>query len=616
MNIIELHKSTFNVMKRFHSLDHSMGPIVIINALLSGIVTFIPIVFSAPILNELINRKYKSAFFYSLVMAIIICITGILLEYIKKTFKIRSYNLSMKIESMLHEKALELDYESVEDGSLIKEFTSAFMAIRYKGSYDTLLNAYASFLQNVISFIFALGLTIKLCITYKSSNYKWLNILSNPVFSILFILITIILVSGVMGKIIKWSQCKISKLFEKKLDSENRFAYLGRMIRDEDMVKMIQSYDGEELVSDTFINVSKSIKNHYKKECMFCNIEAVSESFTSALITVLSYGIVTLKILSSAISLGSFLKYSQAIVKMNESILGMVSDNEDIRDIMLYINKLMKFLDLENKFETGSIPIEKRSDYEYKFCFENVWFKYPNSKEYVLKDVSCELSLKEKSALVGPNGAGKSTFIKLLCRLYEPTKGTITLNGIDIKKYDYNEYLSLFSVVFQDFGLFSFSLGENVASSINYDENKVKACLERSGLKYFKNELKESFNNASLVDALLGERKNEKFSGGEKQKIAIARALYKDAALVILDEPTAALDPLSEYDIYERFDSLVKDKTCIYISHRMSSCRFCSDIIVLNKGKIVERGNHNTLLNEGNLYSKMWNAQAKYYAIS
>lgn len=616
MKIAKLHRNAFKIMMRFHSLDHSMGPLVILSSFVAGLVPFIPIVFSAPILNELINKQYKSAFIYSIIMAVMICTGSILSAYINKLFNVRAEDLSMKIESMIHEKPLKVDYESIEDGNVIKNFTSAFMALRYKGNYATLLKDYAKLLQNIISFIFAMGLTVQLCISVGTSNYTWLNIITNPLFSIMFILMIIIVISGAMSRIVKWAQNKVSKLFEVKLDSEKRFAYLCRMIRDDDMVKMIQSYDGENLVNDTFTKTSKLIRNNYKRESIFWHISCVVQAFASALITVLSYGVVTLKVLSNAISLGSFLKYSQAIIKMNESILNMVSANQDISEIMIYMNKLMEFLDLENKFETGSIPIEKRSDHEYKFCFEHVWFKYPGNDNYVLEDISCELNLHEKSALVGPNGAGKSTFIKLLCRLYEPTKGRITLNGVDIRKYNYEEYLSLFSVVFQDFGLFSFSLGENVASSIKYDKNKVKHCLNKSGLKHFENRLCENMDEVEMINILGGSDKNEKFSGGEQQKIAIARALYKDAALVILDEPTAALDPLSEYDIYQRFDSLVGDKTCVYISHRMSSCRFCTDIIVLDQGQIVERGNHESLLSQGKLYSEMWKAQAKYYAVS
>ena len=213
-------------------------------------------------------------------------------------------------------------------------------------------------------------------------------------------------------------------------------------------------------------------------------------------------------------------------------------------------------------------------------------------------------------AVVGPNGAGKTTFIKLLCRLYDPTEGQIFLNGIDIKLYDYHEYMQLFSVVFQDFKLFSFSLAENVATSLDYNEERIRACLELAGFGERLKEMPEGID----TNIYQMQENGVEISGGEAQKIAIARALYKDSPLVILDEPTSALDPISEYDIYRRFDELVEDKTAIYISHRMSSCRFCDNIVVFNKGEIVQHGSHQELLeDEGSIYHEMWNAQAQYY---
>jgi ATP-binding cassette subfamily B protein len=194
--------------------------------------------------------------------------------------------------------------------------------------------------------------------------------------------------------------------------------------------------------------------------------------------------------------------------------------------------------------------------------------------------------------------------------MYDVTQGYITLNGIDIRKYDYKEYLNLFAAVFQDFSLFSIAVQDNIACDENADTQKVWKALEYAGIKDRVERMPAKLDN--LLYHEMGE--GEEISGGEAQKIAIARALYKDAPFVILDEPTAALDPISEYEIYSRFDDMVKDKTSIYISHRMSSCRFCDDILVFDQGRLVQRGNHENLMNEpGKVYEKLWNAQAKYY---
>ena len=243
--------------------------------------------------------------------------------------------------------------------------------------------------------------------------------------------------------------------------------------------------------------------------------------------------------------------------------------------------------------------------------FHNVGFKYPGSDGYAIRNLSFRFRQGERLAIVGPNGSGKTTMIKLLMRLYDPTEGYITLNGIDIKKYDFQEYQLLFSVVFQDFKLFSFPLAQNVAAALDYDREAVDIALQKTGLSDrvaqmplgMDTPLYKHFDEAGV-----------EISGGEAQKMALARALYKDAPFVILDEPTAALDPIAEYEVYSDFEKFVGNKTAVYISHRLSSCKFCNNILVFNEGCIVQQGGHETLIAmEDGLYASLWNAQAKYY---
>jgi ATP-binding cassette subfamily B protein len=267
---------------------------------------------------------------------------------------------------------------------------------------------------------------------------------------------------------------------------------------------------------------------------------------------------------------------------------------------------LYEFLDLPDVKYRGTLTTEKRADNEYEIEFKNVSFKYPDTESYVLKNLNLKLRVGRKLAVVGMNGSGKTTMIKLLCRLYDPTEGEITLNGIDIKKYDYREYMDLFSVVFQDFKLTGFSLGQNVAAAVSYDAERVKKLLDVVG-----------FGETYPLDTPLYKSYDEngvEVSGGEAQKIALARALYRGSPVIILDEPTAALDPIAESEIYSKFDSIVGDRTAIYISHRLSSCRFCDDIAVFHEGRLVQRGGHDELLaDENGKYRELWTAQAQYY---
>lgn len=215
---------------------------------------------------------------------------------------------------------------------------------------------------------------------------------------------------------------------------------------------------------------------------------------------------------------------------------------------------------------------------------------------------------------MGANGAGKTTFIKLLCRLYDPSEGEILLNGIDIRKYDYDEYIRMFSIVFQDYKIFSFSVAENVAAGPVFDRERVIKSLRDAGIYDRVRQMKNGIDARLLKDQQDGDEEGIEISGGEKQKIALARALYRNAPIVILDEPTSALDPVAEQDIYLRFNDMIAEKTAVFISHRMSSCLFCDEIIVFDEGRIVEYGSHDQLVaDEEGVYHRMWEAQAQYY---
>ncbi len=258
----------------------------------------------------------------------------------------------------------------------------------------------------------------------------------------------------------------------------------------------------------------------------------------------------------------------------------------------------------------GEQPVKAEKPQDFIFEFQNVSFRYPGAHEFALKNVSMVLRGDQKIALVGPNGSGKTTLVKLLTRLYEPTTGKIMLNGRNIREYRYQEYLDIFSVVFQDFHLLALKLGENVAGGRTYDRKCLLKCLREAGLwgqeTKWKSDpdvwLYKEFDSAGI-----------NLSGGEAQKIAIARSLYKKSPFVILDEPTAALDPMAEYETFSGFDRLMEGRGVLYISHRMSACRLSNVIYVFDKGRLVASGTHEELKRQNGLYAKMWDKQAKYY---
>ena len=330
------------------------------------------------------------------------------------------------------------------------------------------------------------------------------------------------------------------------------------------------------------------------------------------------YLYVVLKAFFGAFGVGSIVQYVAVLSRLGEGwreLMYLLSDNAMY---CAYLQEMFDYVDLPNRKYQGTIPVEKRvfcqdGDNEYEIEFVNVSFRYPGSETYVLKNLSVKLDIGKRLAIVGRNGSGKTTFIKLLCRLYDPTEGEIRLNGIDIRKYNYREYMSIFSVVFQDFRLFSFPLAQNVAAGREYDANRVKKCLEDAGFGERLSRMPAGIETPLYKDF---EQEGVEVSGGEAQKIALARGIYRKAPFLVLDEPTAALDPIAEAEVYARFQEIAGNRTAVYISHRLSSCKFCDTILVFHQGRIVQQGTHEELVTEeSGIYSRLWNAQAQYYTL-
>lgn len=324
-----------------------------------------------------------------------------------------------------------------------------------------------------------------------------------------------------------------------------------------------------------------------------------------------SYLIVCFYCTLGAFSVGSVIKYVGYLQRFISAIGNLVYIPNHLKENEPFLQVYLDYFDVKNDMYQGSLAVEKRSDKKFDIEFRNVSFQYPGADTFALKNINLDLKVGERLAVVGMNGSGKTTFIKLLCRLYDPTEGEILMNDFNIRKYDYRQYLDLFAVVFQDYNLLSLPLGNNVASAESWDTLKAEQCLEEVGFGERYAQMEKGLDTPIYKDF---DEDGVNVSGGEAQKIALARALYKDAPFIILDEPTAALDPVAEAEIYARFDEIVGDKTAIYISHRLSSCRFCDKIAVFDKGEIVQIGTHEELLADKNgKYHELWYAQAQYY---
>ncbi len=324
----------------------------------------------------------------------------------------------------------------------------------------------------------------------------------------------------------------------------------------------------------------------------------------------LIYLFTALRALLGMISIGDVVIYASGVIQMVWAVTYFAASLGNLKQMASYAGDYQEYMGLEARKYRGTIPVEKRRDNRFQVSFEHVSFRYPGTQEYALRDLTLSFEIGGRMALVGRNGSGKSTFIKLLCRLYDVTEGCIRVNGIDIRMYNYQEYCDLFGIVFQDYSIFAFPVGENIAASEETEEARVLEALEKAGLGErfagWKDGLKTCVGKEFSEDGVA-------FSGGERQKMAIARAIYRNAPFVIMDEPTAALDPVAECEVYAGFDKMVGGGTALYISHRLASCRFCEDILVFDQGRVVQRGNHEELKGQDGIYRELWEAQAQYY---
>lgn len=506
----------------------------------------------------------------------------------------------------LNRKSLSIDYEYLEEPRVQELRFRSQAEGNYIGLVGWLVFRFEQLITHTLSVLFALIILIPLF----SSSKQGEGFLGSWQSSLFLFLIVGVLVwinyryNSYCSKSVKDQNDKVIKDF-------NRINYYLNKLAGIESQKDLRIFAQQGLIEeDVEVSHREVLKNRKNVARIYIRREWVGQG-VSDLSGLLIYLFTGLRAYAGMISIGGVVTYASSIIRFSKSVAGFAVTMADIKQLSLYCKDYAEYMDLKKRKYDGTIPLEKRKDNKFLVEFEHVSFRYPGTERDVIHDLNLKFTIGEKMAIVGKNGSGKTTFIKLLCRLYDVTEGCIKVNGIDIRKYDYKEYCDLFAVVFQDFRVFAFPLGENVAAGEQVAAERAVEALSKAGLE-------ERF--AELPDGLgtyVGKDFAEdgiSFSGGEKQKMAIARAIYKNAPFVIMDEPTAALDPVSECEVFAGFDQMVGNKTAIYISHRLASCRFCEDIMVFDGGQVVQRGTHQELEGREGLYSELWNAQAQYYA--
>ncbi|MCQ2577725.1 MAG: ABC transporter ATP-binding protein/permease [Treponema sp.] len=502
--------------------------------------------------------------------------------------------LDQVMKLQISDKSIMMDFEHTEDPAVLDQLNRAREGIDwYSGGFTGIFDQILSIISNLF---IALGVFTLL-------------VLKCPM------LLPVQLVAMVISIIMVHKNNLIELSFFSKLAKDNRvFGYYFWNVADPQFGKDIRLYDAANMLSvksdvylDGQINNTKKRINKQLPRVFVMNLVDVLRN-------AVSYVYIAFRAIKGFLTVGDITLCLNSVSTAYDSIRGMIMGVQEVNKRCKYFSQFLTFMDLPNAHLYGNTPVQE-GDHEIEF--RDVSFKYPRSEEFVLEHVNITIKSGEHLSVVGLNGAGKTTFIKLLCRLYDVTSGQILIDGINIKEYSDEEYKKLFAVLFQDFKLFAFAFRENITlSDSEYplgDDQKaiIEKIVTQAGLKEDVKKLKLGLETPVFKSY---DKDGTELSGGQQQKTAISRALYKDAPIVILDEPTAALDPVAEYEIYRQFNTLVGGKTAVYISHRLSSCKFCDRIAVFADHTIKEYGTHEELVKlENGIYSRMFNEQAKYY---
>ena len=556
-----------------------------INLLIPIVATIMPKL----IIDELMgNQETGKLLVYVSVLIVYTAAATILSEYFNWDGFSRRCKVNFEFDSDLHKHLAEADFERLEDPDFLdmQKKASKFLYCDWHG-FGYLLDCSMNALGQIFTLI---GIAA---------------IIATIDFRILILFIVLIILGALIEKRAKQNAVRLS---ESIIQDQRGWMYYASLFEDQSFAKEIRLNSLGKWLLDKERNYFAKVNENQKKQ----NDGFIISGFFGAVFTLIqqsaAYAYLIYCVISGAISIGSFAMYTGAVTTFSIAFRNVLDSLIEIQTYDIYYDKLDEYLNLPKTLREGKELIDV--DRNHIIEFRNVSFQYSGSDVYALKNINITIPFGQKLSIVGENGAGKTTFVKLMTRMYDPTEGEILLDGVNIKTIDYEQYMSIFSSVFQDYRLFSFSIKDNVAFAQPMDEDKVRDILEYVG---FGEKLRSLQNGIDTSVFKNFDEAGFEPSGGEGQKLALARALYKDAPIVLLDEPTAAMDPKAEYELYQRFNEMVQGKTAVYISHRLSSAKFCDVIAVFRNGQIIEYGTHDELYSKGGLYKALFSMQSQFY---
>ncbi len=592
MKVIEYLKKFFSNMafmfRRTWKYAKSKYFLMILDSVKSTVQPFVLLIIPKYILDELASeRRVDVTLRYIAYYAAAVVGFNLISLIISRFGSDQSMKIDHRVAMDQHTKWLHMDYDKFENGRVRDlEARSVSAAEPRNFAEDKVLG----FISNLI----------------RLGGYTYIIMSLHPIM-ILFIL-TVIAANTLIAR----RSAKLGYEYTTAMTRlSRRFNYIFRTMVDFKVGKDVRINGADSWLKSKFEKESEEyIRDHRAQQRRLLGINTLSD-IIGLIQTVVMYGYCGYLAISGGITVGSFTVFLGALTAFTGTFHEFVKRFPALGLLSKYIDDYREFLrcaEHEGKeLETSDISaLPEHCDIE----FVNVSFKYPDTDRYVLKNINIKIKAGERLSIVGYNGAGKSTFIKLLCRFYKPTEGKILLGGVDISTYPLPEYRRRLAVVFQDYQLFYMSVRYNIVLNLEEDPERVRKALAESGIL----EKIEGLENG--IDTSYGRilyYHSRDFSGGETQKIACARAYYRDSPIVILDEPTSALDPVAETQLYGRFNEIIGDKTAVYISHRLASVKFCDSIAVFADGELVERGTHAELMKKNGIYADMFTKQAHYY---
>lgn len=582
---IENLKYLFNILWRE---DKKLFFILILDIIVTTLAKYPFIIFPKYILDVLINgARFGDAVILIIVMIGTHLSLSLMRNWITRIQKEHSKRLEFQLHTNVTNKTLSMSYEKLLDSEV---YDKMFLAsdIANGNNFMKLMENIKNLFSNIIMMA------------------SMIYIISKVGILLMLLTLVVVIINSITDSKIQNRLLKTKKETSKTI---RELEYVGKLAWHIDYAKEVRLYSTKDLIHDKYYRLNETVLQKIFKDYKIENKGRTINSLAGAVQMIVLYIILGWKLINRYISVGDYTLYMNAVNSFKGAINGLLQNIIGIETHSKFFSAYMEYINLEDSLELK--PNYATSNQNNGFYFENVWYKYPGQTKYALENITTNIKIGEKISLVGENGAGKTTFVLLLLKLISPCKGNVYYNGQNIKSIPDDEYWKIFSTVFQDYKIYNFTVIENILMNLDdVDQTKLESVLKRCGMLTEITQLKKG------IQSQIGhefDKEGVDFSGGQRQRLAIARAIYKNGDTIILDEPTAALDAKAENEVFELMRELADDNTAIFISHRLYSSKYSDRILFFENSKIVESGTHDQLMLKRGKYFELFNIQAKYY---